>query len=206
VDDPSRTTRDSYDAIGARFIENARDRATAMMPWLDRFAARLPPGARVLDLGAGPGMNTVDLRQRGLRAIGLDFSIGMLRAGTRDFPGPRVQGDARDLPVASAAVSGVWANASLHHLSREDAGIALREIRRVLRAPGLLCASLKQGAGSETESSRYGKPRFFQYWSGAELDAALDAAGFRIDDGSVNDTPRGAWLVRLASLRDVQAT
>jgi SAM-dependent methyltransferase len=201
MDDPSRTTRDTYDAIGARFIENARDRA-AMIPWLDRFAASLPTAALVLDVGAGPGMDTADLRQRGLRAIGLDFSIGMLHAGMREFPGPRVQGDARRLPFASAAVSGVWANASLLHLSRDDARGALDEIRRVLGAPGLLYLSLKQGAGSETESTRYGMPRFFQYWSGVELDAALAAAGFRIEDARVNDTPRGAWVVRLASLRD----
>jgi ubiquinone/menaquinone biosynthesis C-methylase UbiE len=200
MDDPSINTRRTYDAIGARFIENARDRA-AMNPWLDRFAAALPQGALVVDVGAGPGMDTADLRQRGLRAMAVDFSLGMLRAGRREFPGLRVQADARRLPFPTASLSGVWANASLLHLSRDDVRLALTEIRRVLRSPGLFYMSVKQGEGAETESIRYGLPRFFQYWTETELDAALDAAGFAIDARQVYDGPRAAWLVRLASVR-----
>ena len=161
MDDPAVRTRETYDAIAARFLENARDRA-AIVPWLDRFATGLPANARVLDLGAGPGMDSWNLRQRGLRAFGLDYSRGMLRVGMRQFPGPRLQADARHLPVASATLDGVWANASLLHLARGEIDDALTEIRRVLRAPGLLFVSLKGGTGAEWESDRYGQPRFFQ--------------------------------------------
>ena len=45
-------------------------------------------------------------------------------------------------------------------------------------------------------------PRFFQYWSGAELDAVLDAAGFRVIDGGTGTLPRADWLVRLAERID----
>jgi ubiquinone/menaquinone biosynthesis C-methylase UbiE len=199
VSDPADRTRHTYDAIGPQFLENARDRST-LAPWLDRFAAALPPAAMVLDLGAGPGVDSADLRRRGLTAISLDFSLGMLRAGVQEFPGPRLQADARRLPLRPAAVQGVWANASLLHLSRADIGVALGEIRRVLGASGLLFVSVKMGTGAEWESDRYGKPRFFQYWSSAELDEALRAAGFSVETAAVDERPRAAWLVRIASL------
>jgi SAM-dependent methyltransferase len=200
VNDPSLDTRDTYNAIGARFIENARDRS-ALIPWLDRFAATLPRGALVLDVGAGPGIDSAHLRARGLRTISLDFSLGMLRAGMREFPGARVQGDARRLPVASAAIAGVWANASLLHLPAAEAGLALAAIHRVLEPRGLLYVSVKQGVGAEWESDRYDRRRFFQYWSNESLDAALDAAGFTITSADTNVRPRNTWLVRLASAR-----
>ncbi len=199
MNDPVSKTRDTYDAIGAEFLDNSRDRS-AMRGWLDRFASSLPAGTLVLDLGAGPGFDAAELRKQGFRAISVDLSLGMLRAGVREFPGPRVQSDLRCLPFPSSSVCGVWANASLLHLSKAEASLALREIRRVLRPSGVLYMSVKRGSGAEWESERYGKPRWFQYWSDPELDAALEAAGFRVNAAWVNETTRDTWLIRLASV------
>jgi len=196
MNDPTRLTRETYDVVAARYLENARDRG-AIEPHLDAFAGALTQGARVVDLGAGPGLDTVLLVDRGLRAIGIDFSLGMLRTGVREFPGIRVQGDARRLPVATGCVDGIWAKASLLHLRRDDAVLALAEIRRTLRPGGILFVSVKAGSGAATETARYGLPRFFQYWSDADLDAALDDHAFdvltRTTDAGIRDT----WLTRL---------
>ena len=113
-------------------------------------------------------------------------------------PGPRLQADARQLPFRAGALAGIWASASLLHLSRPHAAAALEDARRTLAPSGRLLLSVKQGHGSETETARYGLPRFFQYWSGSELDAVLDAAGFRVIDGGTETSPRAEWLVRLA--------
>jgi ubiquinone/menaquinone biosynthesis C-methylase UbiE len=130
MDDPTRLTRDTYDLVARRYLENARDRGP-IEPHLDAFARALLPGGRVIDVGAGPGLDTALLVARGLRAVGVDFSLGMLTAGAGECPGVRVQGDARRLPISTGAVEGVWAKASLLHLQREDAGLALDEARRV---------------------------------------------------------------------------
>jgi ubiquinone/menaquinone biosynthesis C-methylase UbiE len=190
-------TRRTYDAIARRFLENTRDRA-GVARWLHRFAEQLDPGAAVLDLGAGPGCDSAELRTLGLRPISLDLSLGMLRAGLAEFPGPRVQADARRLPFRDGSFRGVWASASLLHLSPDETAAALREVRRVLGSHGVLHVSLKSGAGAEWESERYGEPRWFQYWSAAELDGLLTASGFEIVAASSNSTPRAHWLVRHA--------
>jgi len=200
--DPLLETRHTYDAIAPAFLEKTRDRSV-ISGWLDRFASLLPAGALVLDLGAGPGFESAELRRRGFAAIAVDFSLGMLRAGIRESPAPRVQSDFRRLPFPSCSVCGAWANASLLHLSKDDAALALREIRRVLRPSGILHISVKWGSGADWESASYGKPRWFQYWSDAELDAALQTVGFRVEGAWVNETSRNTWLIRLASLAGV---
>jgi ubiquinone/menaquinone biosynthesis C-methylase UbiE len=197
MDDPTRRTQETYDVIAARYLEKARDLA-ALEPYLDAFAQALAPGARVVDLGAGPGIDTALLRARELRAIGLDFSLGMLRAGVGEWPGTRVQGDARRLPFATGGVDGVWANASLLHLTRVDAMGALAEVRRILRRGGVLFMTMKAGSGAATDRAPYGLPRFFQYWSDAELDAALDTHAFDVLTCTTDILPRGRWLCRLA--------
>lgn len=70
-------TRRTYDKIAGRFLENTRDRSVVSL-WLGRFAEHLGAGATVLDLGAGPGCDSAELRRLGLRAISLDLSLGML--------------------------------------------------------------------------------------------------------------------------------
>jgi SAM-dependent methyltransferase len=200
-DDATLRTRATYDAIALRFLENARDRSGGN-PWIERFATGLPAGALVVDLGAGPGIDAFELRRRGLRAFSLDFSMGMLRAGVEDYPGPRLQGDARRLPFRAGALAGIWASASLLHLARPDAVQALEDAHRALAPSGRLLVTVKQGHGCETETTRYGMPRFFQYWTGAELDAVLDATRFRVIDAATETLPRAEWLVRLAERID----
>jgi ubiquinone/menaquinone biosynthesis C-methylase UbiE len=197
MDDPTRLTRETYDVIAAQFLENARDRR-AIVPHLDAFAAALAPGARVIDLGAGPGLDTVLLAERGLRATSVDFSMGMLRAGRRECRVVRVQGDARRLPLATASVDGVWAKASLLHLQREDVAVALADVGRILRPGGVLFVSLKAGLGAATETTRYGLPRFFQYWTDDALDAALAAHAFDVLRRTTDQGERDQWLGRLA--------
>ena len=197
MDDPTGLTRETYDVVAPRYLENSRDRS-ALLPHLEAFAAALAPGARVLDLGAGPGCDTALLVARGMRAFGLDFSMGMLRVGRGEFPGARVQGDARRLPLASHSVDGAWAKASLLHLQCDDAALALAEVRRILRPGGVLFVSLKAGTGMATETARYGLPRFFQYWTDDTLDAALAAHAFEVVRRTTDEGERDMWLTRRA--------
>ena len=124
----------------------------------------------------------------------------MLRAGVDEFPAERVQGDLRAVPLRSQSLDGVWANACLLHLSPPELAEALSEIHRVLRAPGYLHLTVKQGIGSGFDTTRYGRPRWFQYWSADELDGALDDARLRVIETAVEARKSTVWLVRQCEL------
>jgi ubiquinone/menaquinone biosynthesis C-methylase UbiE len=193
-------TRESYDAIAARFFDRSRDR-TFLEAAFDRFAAGLEGGALVLDVGAGPGADSAELRRRGLRVISVDLSLGMLKTARDVLPGPRVQADMLRLPFGGVA-QGLWVNASLLHLPRALVPAALRELRRVLRAPALLHVSVKQGTQDGWEDQRYGPehPRWFTYWVAEAFDAALAGAGFRTVDARTIEGAYDIWLQRLVRL------
>jgi ubiquinone/menaquinone biosynthesis C-methylase UbiE len=197
--DPVARTRATYDAIA----EDFRDR-TSGRSWqaalFDRFAARVGSGGLVLDVGAGPGADSAELRCRGLRVIALDLSLGMLRSGERAYPGARVQADMAALPLRSVA-DGLWVNASLLHVERASVPSVLAELRRVLHASGTLHLSVKQGSHDGWETARYGSqhPRWFTYWTPETLDAALVGAGFRILEAESRQGSLDLWLVRLCA-------
>ena len=194
-------TRASYDLLAPRYAEVRRDRSV-VEPHLHRFASLLAPGSLVLDVGCGPGFDAAALRERGLRVIGLDRSSGMLHSGLAEWPGPRVQADMRALPIRSG-VGGLWVSASLLHLERDDVPGTLAGFRRVLAPGGWLYLSVKGGSGGGWDEKPYGVelPRWFTYWSGDELDAALERAAFEVADRPDDHIGGQHWIVRMACAR-----
>ncbi|MEO8601220.1 MAG: class I SAM-dependent methyltransferase [bacterium] len=195
ADDRIGRTRRTYDDVAGRVVEATRTRGR-IAARRERFAAALPAGALVLDAGCGPGDDAAALRVLGLCAVGLDLSLGLLRAGRDQFPGPRVQADLRCLPFAAGTFAGAWANASLLHLDPHQLIAALGELRRVLAAGALLHTAVKAGDGAAWESERYGAPRWFQYWRAESFDAQLADAGFRITAAETLVGERDTWLMR----------
>jgi len=104
-----------------------------------RQCLELRPGQRVLDLAAGTGVSTAELRRSGASAIACDFSLGMLRAGraTRGRTNvPFVAGDGMHLPFADATFDAATISFGLRNVA--DPALALRELARVVRPGGRL--------------------------------------------------------------------
>lgn len=104
-----------------------------------RQCLELEPGQRVLDLAAGTGVSTAELRRSGADAIACDFSLGMLRAGRANKHRrrvPFVAGDALHLPFADAAFDAATISFGLRNVA--DVAKALGELSRVVRPGGRL--------------------------------------------------------------------
>lgn len=114
------------------------------------FEAQIPPGARVLDLGGGPGHWTIWLARRGHQVVLADLSPRMLALAQRQIAeaGVTVEDvvelDARDLGRFEAgAFDVVLSLGPFYHLvEAADRGRAAREALRVLRPGGLLLATV----------------------------------------------------------------
>ena len=100
---------------------------------------QLAPGLRLLDVGCGSGGYHPQLAQRGVSAVALDYSAGMVRtcqqqASERGLPVQMVRADSQQLPFVDASFDRVMANHMLYHVP--DILAALREMRRVLKPGG----------------------------------------------------------------------
>ncbi|MEO6420916.1 MAG: class I SAM-dependent methyltransferase, partial [Polyangiaceae bacterium] len=109
---------------------------------LVKLVARLPPQARVLDLGVGTGRELTALLDAGHEVVGLDVSPAMLEiCARRARPITTVCADLwQPLPFPDEDFDAVLAlHGTLAHLpSEEHVGALGRELARVLRGRGLV--------------------------------------------------------------------
>lgn len=102
------------------------------------LAASLPAGAKVLDVGTGPGYLPACLarERQDLDLWGLDFSYGMIRRARKRHPELRkwLVADARVLPFPAAVFDQTIATFSLHIWP--EAALGVQEMFRVLKPGG----------------------------------------------------------------------
>jgi ubiquinone/menaquinone biosynthesis C-methylase UbiE len=136
----------AYHNGAAGYAEHSRDR-DGLGRLREPFMALLPPKPLVLDLGSGPGHDSALLAGFGARVVALDPAAGLLREASKyeSIASSLVNGDGRCLPFAAGSFDGVWACASLLHVSHQEAPAALAEVARVLRTGGFAFFSMSEG-------------------------------------------------------------
>lgn len=145
--DKAPAVRSMFDAIAGRYDLVNRVMTLGMdVGWRRRAVRelRLPGRALVFDLACGTGDLCRELERAGYRAVGFDFSLGML-AEARTVA-PLVQADILALPARDASADGATCGFALRNVT--DLGGFFEEIARVVRPGGriaLLEASQPEG-------------------------------------------------------------
>lgn len=119
-------------------------------PWaLDR--ARLEPGSRVLDAGAGDSIFPIHLASEGHRVTALDLEFHGGLGALHGVPVEYVRGDLTDMPLEDGAFDAAFCISVIEHLPEERIPRAMGELRRVLRpgAPLLLTTDYYEDADAE---------------------------------------------------------
>lgn len=178
MEDAVAVTRAHYDAVAADFDRRTRDGYPELAVQLDAFRDLVGVAGIVLDAGCGPGRDLAHLRARGLRAYGVDLSVGMLHKGPSTGT---AQADLRALPLRSASLDGIWCSAALLHIPLRDVPGVLGEFARVARPGAPLHLIVAEGDGEGWETSPYDltRARWFSYQREAGLSTVLGEAGWR---------------------------
>ena len=139
---------------------------------LARFLELLPAGAIILELGCGAGADSAAMLARGFDVRPTDGSAEMAAVASQRLGRPVGTLLFHDLDEVEA-YDGVWANACLLHVPREQLADVLALIRRALRPEGMFYASYKTGDADGRDTL----DRYYNYPSPDWLRATYAQAG-----------------------------
>ncbi len=126
-------TRSVFDPAAAAYDRLRPDYPAALYDAVERLSGVALRGARIVEVGAGTGIATRQLRHRGADVVALDLSLAMLRR--QRSPSGCVVARGEQLPIGDR-VADLVCSATAWHWVQFDAGVA--EAVRVLRPGGTL--------------------------------------------------------------------
>jgi SAM-dependent methyltransferase len=157
---------------------------TSRQARLSAFLALLPSRAAILELGCGAGGDTAEMLARGFEVRPTDGSPEMAAVASRHLGRPVETLLFHDLNEVEA-YDGVWANACLLHVPRDQLAFVLSLIWRALKPGGVFYASYKEGetSGRDTLDRYYNYPS--QDWLRAIYAEAGSWSSLSIERGEV---------------------
>lgn len=147
------------------------------------LAPHLPPGSRVLEVGAATGTLLAELRDHGHLPLGCDLSERFAAAARARYQLDVVVTDWLDLDVADASLDAIVLLGTFSNLA--DPGRCLRRARDKLRPDGFLFFNFP--AADSGVARLYGEhmwmftPSVMQFATRQGVRSALERAGLRIE-------------------------
>jgi trans-aconitate methyltransferase len=194
-----------HERIIGLYEENAaawdrqRDRDLHERAWLELFAALLPEGGRVLDLGCGMAEPIAAwLIARGFRLTGIDSSPSLVAMAQQRFPGHSWRAaDMRALALGER-FDGLIAWHSFFHLRREDQRPMFARFA-AHAGPGAVLMFTSGPEEGESIGEWQGEPLYHASLDPAEYRRLLADNGFAVVEHKLHDPDCGGstvWLAR----------
>jgi cyclopropane fatty-acyl-phospholipid synthase-like methyltransferase len=180
-----------YDALGEDYVAWAASFADpARRRMLEAFSARMAAGARVLDIGCGPGVPSTKVLANRFEITGVDISETQLDAARRNVPEATfVLGDLMLVDFAPGSFAGVTAFYSIIHVPREDHARLFERVSRWLVPSGLFLATLSATDDPDWTGDWLGQPMFFSGYEANVNRELVAAANFDLLIDDIMETP-----------------
>jgi SAM-dependent methyltransferase len=190
MDGADEATLRFYDENASAYAEREM---TSRRVRLGRFLALLSPGAAILELGCGAGFDTAEMLAQGFDVSATDGSPEMAAEASRRLGRPVGTLLFHDLDAVEA-YNGVWANACLLHVPRNELAQILTLIWRALKPGGVFYASFKTGDAEGRDTFN----RYYNY-AGAGNWSSLDIESGEVK-GFDNESARMLFILTRKSL------
>ena len=200
-------TRDTYNRIADAYIERDTrqvNETAEVNASLEHFAALLPAGGLILDIGTGGGRDARFFARLGKSVVAIDTADQLLQKAAAVHPNDAITYkvmDMENLDFPAQTFDGVWANASLHHMPKQNLPAVLAQIATILKPEGYLQVKVHHGEGEGmVPETKFGIAieRFFANYTPEELRQILIATGFLPE--YVRLATDGKWVDALARL------
>ena len=175
LEDIEYTTIGHYQDRAELFWQGTRDHDVSQN--INAFLGALPDGQTldILDFGCGPGRDLMTFKSLGHRAAGLDGSAAFCEMARKNSECPVLHQHFLKLDLESGSFDGIFANASLFHVPRQELPSVLANCYRALRPLGVLFSSNPRGDAEGWQGDRYGN-----YMELEQSQTLLQQAGFTL--------------------------
>ena len=157
---------------------------TDMSEWQTRFLKHIPPGGRILDAGCGSGRDSKAFIKKGYSVVAFDASREMCQRAS-ELIGQEVWQMKFEEMSFDNEFDGVWACASLLHISESDLPTILNKIHQALKNQGILYVSFKYGEGNRDRGERN-----FTDFTEESIKPILIMSGFEVIDSGITSDIR----------------
>ncbi|MCK9696866.1 MULTISPECIES: class I SAM-dependent methyltransferase [Pseudomonas] len=167
-------TLDNYNRVADDFREGTRDHDVSQN--IDALLRHIegPAPWQILDFGCGPGRDLKTFTAMGHVAVGLDGAERFAEMARAETGCEVLQQNFLELDLPHSRFDGVFANAVLFHIPKQELPRVLRQLHDALKPGGVLFSSNPRGENQEGwNGERYGAYHDLESWR-----TLLTEAGF----------------------------
>lgn len=150
--DDSQQTQHYYAQYAQAFISDTQ--TVDMQSVYDQFTVYLKSGSVLLDAGCGSGRDSLYFRHQGYQVTAIDVCEDFVRH-TQSYAGVKTYCMSFQQLNFEAEFDGIWASASLLHLTPTELPDAVDKLGKALKSGGVLYASFKYGEFSGLRNGRW---------------------------------------------------
>lgn len=160
-------TIDYYNRNANQYFQNTV--IVNMKTCCDKFIKYIVPGGKIIDIGAGSGRDAKYFKNNGFKVEAIDASEKMCQLATK-YAEVDVQCERIQDWKPKCSYDGIWASASLLHLSLDEIIAFICRVPSYLNTNGMLYFSMKKGIQTGYDSNG----RFFTSFSEESVNDILD--------------------------------